>query len=122
MIRKKTQTFNSGTASFRRLENKAGPGEKPKPAPVVYLLLRYHRRTVGMSRYWTALQAGTKVSEVIRCPYNPDVGEKDQVTLNGQDSEIFEIKQIQYPEDAVPPVMDLTLERVEYRGGKAKPD
>lgn len=107
---KKQQTFNDGIGKIYRLENVAKPGEAPEEKPVLKCSLRYRERTVGFKRYYTAMQADTKVSALIRCPRVRDVSEKDTAVLT--DGKKYEISLIQYPEDEKPPVMDLTLERV----------
>lgn len=111
--RKAAQSFNSGLAEIRRSSNSAGPGKMPKERWEKLCSVRYHQRTVGMGRYWTAIQAGTRIAKVIRCPLVPAVGEKDIVVL--ENGEAYGIRQIQYPEDIVPPVMDLSLERMDWK-------
>lgn len=110
MSQNKAQTFNDGIVKIYRLENVAEKGEAPEEKPVLKCSLRYKERTVGFGRYYTAMQAKTKVSALIRCPRVPNVKEKDVAVL--MNDKKYEISLIQYPEDIVPPVMDLTLERV----------
>jgi len=72
--------------------------------------LRYHERTVGLTRYFAALQANIKVQYVLRCPRLRDVSAQDVAIPN--DGRQYRIVQVQYPENVDPPVMDLTLEEV----------
>ena len=72
--------------------------------------LRYHERTVGLSRYYEALQANVRVQYVLRCPRLTSVSTQDVAIPN--DGRQYRIVQVQYPEDVQPPVMDLTLEEV----------
>lgn len=104
------QTFNDGLVKIYSVENISEPGEAPMEEQVFKCSLRYKERTVGFSRYYSAMQANTKVSALIRCPRVRSVNEKDTAVLTN--GEKYEISLIQYPEDTVPPVMDLTLERV----------
>ena len=113
MKQRTPQSFNRGLAEIRRSYNAAAPGEMPRERREKLCAVRYHQRTVGMGRYWTALQAGTRITKVIRCPLIPAVREKDVVIL--ESGEAYGIRQIQYPEDVVPPVMDLSLERIELK-------
>lgn len=110
MSQNKAQVFNDGVVKIYRLENVAEPGEAREEKEVLKCSLRYKERTVGFSRYYSAMQASTKVSALIRCQRVPDVSEKDIAVLANSDK--YEISLIQYPEDTLPPVMDLTLERV----------
>lgn len=110
MSQNRSQTFNDGIVKIYRVENVSEPGEAPTEELAFKASLRYKERTVGFSRYYSAMQANTKVSALIRCPRVPDVNEKDVAILTN--GEKYEISFIQYPEDTVPPVMDLTLERV----------
>jgi hypothetical protein len=63
-----------------------------------------------MSRYYAAMQANVQISYVLRCPRLRSVSTQDVAVPN--DGAQYAIRQIQYPEDVVPPVMDLTLEAV----------
>lgn len=108
----KNQTFNDGIVNIYSVGNIAADGNKPvegltlKAGP-----LRYHERTVGMSRYWAAMQNQTKVDLLLRVPQLRNVSTHDIAIPN--DGKQYEIKQVQYPEDVEPPVMDLSLERLD---------
>ena len=114
MLQAKRQSFNDGSVKIYKVENTALPGDMPVDGLVLKQTLRYHERTVGMGRYYAALQNNIKVDFVIRCPEVRGLSDKDTdilvATLNGGSQ--YEIKQIQYPEDVEPPSMDLTLEKV----------
>jgi len=73
--------------------------------------LRYKERTVGMSRYWAAMQTQARIDLVLRMPQLRNVSLHDVVIpVDGQQ---YRIVQVQYPEDIDPPVMDLSLQRLE---------
>lgn len=76
--------------------------------------LRFHRRTVGIKRYYTAMQAGQQVDAVIRCPYRKTVCAQDVAVLEGRQ---YRIDLVQRPEEIIPPAMDLTLVRLEQDYG-----
>lgn len=108
---KPTQEFNDGVVKIYRVDNVSEPGEAPTESLVYRGSLRYKQRTVGFSRYYTALQANTKVATLLRCPRTEQVSEQDvAVPMDGKQ---YRISLIQYPEGTVPLVMDLTLERME---------
>lgn len=108
----KTQTFNDGVVNIYSVGNIAPPGNMPKEGLTLKVgPLRYEERTVGMGRFWAAIQAQAKIDMVLRVPQRRTVSTQDIALPN--DGEQYEIKQIQYPKDVEPPVMDLSLERLE---------
>ena len=109
----KTQTFNSGVVRVYRVTNTAPPGVKPAEALVLKGTLRYHERTVGLTRFYTALQAQVNVQYLLRCPRRRDISPQDIAIPN--DGEQYRITLIQYPEDVEPPCMDLTLSAVQAK-------
>lgn len=110
MIRKKVQTHNDGNVKIYTITNSAPPGNMPVEILKLKEKLRYKERTVGNQRYYLALQAGTKVSRVLRCPLRLNVSAQDIAIPN--DGKQYRITFVQYPEDVEPPVMDMILERV----------
>lgn len=110
MIRKKIPNYNDGLVRIYRVENISEPGNMPKDGISRKYTLRYKERTVGLDRYYKALNANVKVSYVLRCGLLRDVSTQDIAIPN--DGKQYRIVQIQYPEDATPPAMDLTLEEV----------
>ncbi len=109
------QRFDDGLLRVYRLENIAPPGEYPEDGLTLLYTLPYRERTVGVQRHWLAAEAKVKISHLLRCPRPPDtpthkraISTADVVQL--RDGLQYAIRQIQYPEDILPPVMDLTLE------------
>ena len=109
-MNKQTQTFNDGVCKIYKVENTALPGDMPKEGLISQNSLRYHERTVGITRKYAALQSNKEVSFVIRCPEVRTV-ETDYIAVL-VDEKQYRISWIQYPEDIDPPVMDMTLERL----------
>lgn len=105
----KGQTFNDGIVEIFAVGNIAAPGDMPKDGLTRKETLRFHRRTIGIVRYYTAMQANQRVDAVLRCPFRAAVSAQDVALFEGQQ---YKIKLVQRPEDIVPPVMDLTLERL----------
>jgi hypothetical protein len=107
-----TQSFNDGVVQIYTVGNIAQSGNMPKEGLTLKVgPLRYKERTVGMGRFWTAMQAQAQIAQVLRVPQIRSVSTQDIAIPH--DGMQYEIKQIQYPEDVEPPVMDLSLERVE---------
>ena len=115
MIRKKKhdQSFQDGIVMIYDVVNTAPPGGLPnnKLAAEPKKSLRYDEKTVGIQRFEAAMQNNAKIETLLRCPRARDVSTQDiAVPIDGKQ---YNIRQIQYPEDIHPPVMDLSLVRVE---------
>lgn len=104
----KPQTFNDGVVSFYALENTASPGDMPNEGLVEKYKLRFDERTVGYSRFFTAQQNQVVLDKMIRC-LRQDVDTSFIAIINNDQ---YHIRQIQYPFDVTPKVMDLSLEKV----------
>ena len=114
MLKAKFQSYSDGVVSIYKVENTALPGDMPIEGLVLQQTLRYKERTVGMSRFYQAMQNNIKVDYVIRCPEVRGLSDKDTdilvaVLIDGQQ---YRVVQIQYLEDAAPASMDLSLEKV----------
>jgi SPP1 family predicted phage head-tail adaptor len=102
----KTQTFNDGIIKIYEVTDTADNGKKPVEKLTLKNTLRFHERTVGITRFYSAMQANKKVDRVIRCQKLPTISTLDRAEIGGV---YYTITQIQYPEDVEPPCMDLTL-------------
>lgn len=112
MPKQKTQTFNDGIANIYAVNNIADQGNMPKDELILKVEgLRYKERTVGMTRYWSAMQAQARIDIVLRMPQLKNVSLHDVVIPT--DGQQYRIVQVQYPEDVYPLVMDLSLQRLE---------
>ena len=114
MLKTKFESYSDGVVSIYKVENTALPGDMPVDGLVLQQTLRYKERTVGMSRFYQALQNNIKVDYVIRCPEVRGLSDKNTdilvaILIDGQQ---YKVMQIQYIEDAEPPSMDLSLERL----------
>ena len=114
-MKKKHESFQSGLAVIYDNQNRGGIGNYPKDKLVLRYKLRYRERTVGINRYYAALQDNSRIDRMIRCLRKDDVSVLDVVNIitSGSDDKYYRIAQIQYPEDTEPAVMDLSLERIE---------
>jgi len=118
----KLQTFNDGVVKIYSVSDTSESGKMPTEALTLKQKLRYHERTVGLARFWSAQQANVRISYVLRCPRLRDISTQDVAIPN--DGKQYRIVQIQYPEDIYPQVMDLTLEELaqEYTIWQPEPD
>jgi len=108
----KPQTFNDGVVNIYSVGNTAPPGDMPKEGLTLKVgPLRYKERTVGMNRFWTAMQNQSRVDLLLRVPQIREVSTHDVAIPS--DGQQYKIMQIQYPEEIKPPVMDLSLERID---------
>lgn len=114
MLKVKFQSFPDGVAKIYKVEDVSAPGDMPIEGLVLQQTLRYKERTVGLNRFFQAMQNNIKVSLVIRTPEVRGLSDKDTDILVAvlNDGQQYRVVQIQYIEDARPPAMDLTLERV----------
>lgn len=109
MKRQTPNPLRDGTLQVCELTDVSLPGEIPVKALRTVWNLRYDERIVGMARFWTAKQATATIDLLVRCHQIRAVTTHHIVIL--RDGEQYNIKQIQYPPDVAPAVMDLSLER-----------
>lgn len=109
------ESFMDGIAVISDNTAKNGVGNIPREKLTEKCRLRFREKTVGMNRFYSALQNNSLIERMIRCPKRDDVSVFDIVQLipGGTDRDYYKIAQIQYPEDVNPPVMDIALERVD---------
>lgn len=107
----KRESFPDGIAVIYDNQNRGGVGNYPVDKLVERHRLRFRERTVGVSRFYAALQDNSRIERMIRCPRMDDVSVLDAVRIVG--GEHYRIVQIQYPEDVSPAVMDISLERID---------
>ena len=114
MLKAKYQSFNDGLVGIYKVGDVALSGDMPQEGLILKQSLRYKERTVGLNRYYSASQNNIKVDSVIRCPEVRGLSEKttDILVAIPVDGQQYKVVQIQYIEDAKPPSMDLTLERL----------
>src|SRR5665647_2001664 len=73
---KQTQSFNDGIVSIYKVTDISAPGDMPIDGLVLQQNLRYKERTVGLNRFYQAMQNNIKVDFVIRCPEVRGLSEK----------------------------------------------
>lgn len=104
-------TFDDGILIVYRVEDTSAPGDMPKMEPVEKTRLYYSFDIVGMSRYYTALQAHIQLSHVVNVPGWPALDTDDLIAL--EDGNVYRLAQIQpmTDEDGLR-ISKLSLERV----------
>lgn len=102
-------TFNDGIAKFYKVQNIAEKGDKPVEKPIFAVSLRFEYETVGISRFYTAMQANVKIDNLIRTPIFRDLSTQDIVLVNGVK---YKILQIQHVEETKPPISRFSLQKV----------
>lgn len=108
--KKITQTFNDGVVSIYSVGNISAPGDMPKEGLTLKMSnLHYEERTVGMSRYWTAMQNQAQIERIIRVP-RVNISTHDVAKINDLQ---YDIVQAQVIKDVTPPCIDLSLQRLE---------
>ena len=114
-MKRKHEGFPDGIAVIYDNQHRGGVGDIPKGSLVLRHKLRYRERTVGINRYYAALQGNSRIDRMIRCLRKDDVSVLDVVNVitSGSDDKYYRIAQIQYPEDTEPAVMDISLERID---------
>jgi len=80
--KEKFLTFNSGVVSFYRLVNVAQVGNKPLYDRQLIARMRFDYETLGMNRFYTALQADIKLDELIITPLIRSVSTQDIAVIN----------------------------------------
>lgn len=100
----KFETFNSGVAEICEVEGKNITKALMKP--------RFEDKTVGMSRFYEAKVAGSKVERLISIPFNDVISKENVVVI----SEIqYEIDLIQTKFDTLPKTLLVTLSEMVIR-------
>lgn len=111
MIKDKTNNtaFNDGVLTILRKNETSDNGDMPAVTYSDLWSLPYNRMTVGVTRYYTAKQAGENVKTVVRTLYRP-VETSDRVLIFGNTGvDTLQILQVQVVQDSSPQMMDLTL-------------
>lgn len=111
-LRSNVQYFSDGVCRIYSLVD-GGYDSKGKPKKALRLKgsLRYNEMTVGIARYDRGKARDVEITRVLRTPRKLDVSSQDICEDNGVQ---FRIDQIQYPKEAVPACMDLSLVKVAH--------
>lgn len=75
-------TFDDGILTVYRPQNTAGPGDKPVPGLTFIGRHYYGISSLGVTRYYAAMQAGQDVSAVVAVPGWNDIVTNDVIVLD----------------------------------------
>ena len=75
-------TFDDGILTVYRPQNTAGPGDKPQPGLTFRGRYYYSISSLGVTRYYAAMQAGQDVSAVVAVPGWDDIVTNDVIVLD----------------------------------------
>lgn len=115
MIRDKlvsnVQSFANGVCKIYDLVEGYVPSGELRKALTLKGTLRYDEMTVGIARYDRGKARDVEITRVLRTPRKLEVSSQDICETNGIQ---YRIDQIQYPKEAVPECMDLSLVKVAH--------
>lgn len=75
-------TFDDGILTVYRPQNTAGPGDQPQPGLTFRGRYYYSISSLGVTRYYAAMQAGQDVAAVVAVPGWSDIMTNDIVVLD----------------------------------------
>lgn len=105
-------TFDDGILTIYKTENTAAPGAKPNIELIEKDQFYFSFSTVGVTRYYTALQANRQIDCVVNIPGWTDVSVLDICAL--EDGKQFRIPMVQPTlDDQGLRITKLSLERME---------
>lgn len=103
-------SFNDGICAVYAVENGADEGDTPTEKLIEKYRLRFRWHTVGMSRYYEAMQAQVKISNAVDVPLRADIDPQDVCVIDGRQ---YRIEQVQQRRDSKPPSLLLSLSDIE---------
>ena len=106
------QTFQDGVLAVygQGKVDISEPGDMPNLQPVVkYPILNFEERRVSYHRRNDALQHNMRIDRLLRVARHDDVTTDDTAVIG---ADTYKIRQVERVVGVLPPVMDLTLERV----------
>ena len=118
------RVYDSGTLSLQRGVNTAPPGGAPVMELTEVWGSYYEARTVGVQRYYTAMEHAARADAVVRVPryygISPDTDRITLTPVDYQDTGVYKVLQVQQilDEDGLP-ATDITLERTGELDGSA---
>ena len=86
-------TFDDGILTVYRPQNTAGPGDKPVPGLTFRGRYYYGISSLGVTRYYAAMQAGQDVSAVVAVPGWNDIVTNDVIVLD--DGRKYRVEMVQ---------------------------
>lgn len=107
-------TFDDGILTIYNTENIGEPGMKPEIGLVEKERFYYSFDTLGINRYYTALQAQQQIESVVNIPGWPEIAATDICALENGDQFRIVMRQPQLNDDGLR-ITKLSLERMEEK-------
>lgn len=107
-------TFDDGILTIYKTENMAEPGAKPIPGLIQKERYCYGFDTLGIQRYYTALQAKQLIECVVNIPGWGDIKTTDICALENGDQFRISMRQPTWDDDGLR-ITKLSLERIEEK-------
>lgn len=109
-------TFDDGILTVYDVRNKAAPGDKPALDLQAKDRYYYGYATLGITRYYTALEANQQISAVVCIPGWNDIKNTDVVIMDEQPEIQYQVNLVQpATDDQGLRIMRLTLERISQK-------
>ncbi|MCD7730465.1 MAG: hypothetical protein LUI05_03090 [Oscillospiraceae bacterium] len=105
--------FNDGVISIYAVKNTAEDGERPNEVLSLKRKARYENRSVGINRYYEAMQNNIKIAKVVVIPFYGGVDPLDVVIFCGDEGRQYRIEQVQQHTDTKPYTVRLSLSLLE---------
>lgn len=103
-----SQSYNDGIVTIYNVSDTATAGYAPQPTiTATKYNLHYAEKRVGVTRYYAARQAQTRIDRVVRVQRVPNIQPQD--VAKTEDGIYYRIDQIQSVEDVYPASLDLSL-------------
>jgi hypothetical protein len=80
--------------------------------------LRFANKTVGFRRHYAAMQAGERITRVVKVPGPPISAPGDAARIAGDPDTLYFVTLVQPIAGSSPPVTELTLDEAEPNGAR----
>lgn len=106
-----TQSYNDGVVTIYSVADVAQPGYQPQIELTEKIKLRYEERSMGLQRYYQAMQNQVQIERVLRVQRTNKITSQDVAIT--EDNTRYKIYMVQAVSDVYPPSIDITLSKFE---------
>lgn len=106
-----TQSYNDGVVTIYSVADVAQPGYQPQIELTEKIKLRYEERSMGLQRYYQAMQNQVQIERVLRVQRTNKITSQDAAIT--EDNTKYKIYMVQAVSDVYPPSVDITLSKFE---------
>lgn len=106
-----TQSYNDGVVTIYSVADVAQPGYQPQIELTEKIKLRYEERSMGLQRYYQAMQNQVQIERVLRVQRTNEITSQDVAIT--EDNTRYKIYMVQAVSDVYPPSVDITLSKFE---------